>query len=73
MTMYVPNAETLRAQWVTSSYSGGGNDCVQAAALDGGRLAVRDSKDPAGPALLFTPHAWQTFVASARGGEFSAG
>jgi hypothetical protein len=70
MTIHAPNAETLRAQWVTSSYSGGGNDCVQAAAVAGGLHAVRDSKNPAGPALLMERAAWQSFVQDVRSGRF---
>jgi hypothetical protein len=31
-----------------------------------GVVAVRDSKDPAGPALTFTPAAWRTFTACLR-------
>ncbi|WP_420713876.1 DUF397 domain-containing protein [Streptomyces sp. NRRL WC-3742] len=33
---------------------------------------VRDSKDPSGPALAFTPAAWQSFVSAVRSGEFGA-
>lgn len=72
MTTHIPNAESLLARWVTSSYSGGGNNCVQAAALDAGQLAVRDSKAPSGPALLVPAQAWSTFLAGVRGGEFGA-
>ncbi|NJC67285.1 DUF397 domain-containing protein [Planosporangium flavigriseum] len=35
-------------------------------------VAVRDSKDPAGPALTFSPTAWATFVAGIKHGEFDA-
>jgi hypothetical protein len=33
-------------------------------------IAVRDSKDPSGPMLLFTPLEWRAFVAGVRDGEF---
>jgi hypothetical protein len=36
-------------------------------------IAVRDSKDPAGPVLRFAPAAWQSFLRSARRGEFDLG
>lgn len=36
-------------------------------------IAVRDSKNPNGPALLFTPDEWHAFVAGARNGEFDLG
>ncbi|MER8072908.1 DUF397 domain-containing protein [Streptomyces sp. NPDC094034] len=37
----------------------------------GGGRAVRDSKNPSGPALLFTADEWQAFVRGAVDGEFS--
>jgi hypothetical protein len=59
------------AQWKKSSRSNGngGNNCVEVALLDSG-AAVRDSKDPAGPALLFTAAEWAAFVGGAKDGEF---
>jgi len=49
--------------WRKSSYSGGnGGNCIQVAGLPG-TIAVRDSKDPDGPALLFTPAEWAAFTA----------
>lgn len=60
------------AQWVKSSYSGGNEgQCVEfAPALAAtGVVPVRDSKDPVGPALLFTTDAWAAFTAAVRRGE----
>jgi len=58
------------ATWRKSSYSGGnGGNCVEVAVLAGGRRAVRDSKDPAGPALTFSPAAWRAFTARLRAGR----
>jgi hypothetical protein len=57
-----------RAQWRKSSYSGT-NGCVEVALADD-EIAVRDSKNPAGPVLLFTGHEWQAFVAGIEAGEF---
>jgi hypothetical protein len=49
--------------WRKSSYSGGnGGNCIQVAGLPG-TIAVRDSKDPDGPALLFTAAEWAAFTA----------
>jgi hypothetical protein len=49
--------------WMKSSRSGptGGN-CVEMAALPGGAVAVRDSRHPEGPALVFTATEWDAFV-----------
>lgn len=58
------------AQWFKSSRSGGGGDCVEVAWLGGGHVGVRDSKNPTGPALVFTPGEWDAFTAGVQGGEF---
>jgi hypothetical protein len=51
------------ARWRKSSRSSGnGGNCVEVADNLPGVVAVRDSKDPAGPALAFTPTAWRAFV-----------
>jgi hypothetical protein len=57
---------------VKSSRSAGNAQCVEAAALAGGGIAVRDSKDPDGPVLVFTAEEWSAFVAGVKGGEFDA-
>ncbi|MEU6024036.1 DUF397 domain-containing protein [Micromonospora sp. NPDC047134] len=52
------------ARWRKSTRSnGGGGACVEVADNLPGVVAVRDSKDPTGPVLAFTPKSWQTFVA----------
>ncbi|MFJ4330463.1 DUF397 domain-containing protein [Streptomyces sp. NPDC088935] len=60
------------ARWLRSSYSTGANNCVETARPAAGRwaglLAVRDSKNPAGPALLFSPESWTTFTAAVHRG-----
>ncbi|MEU8145889.1 DUF397 domain-containing protein [Nonomuraea sp. NPDC048901] len=58
-----------RAQWRTSSFSGSNGQCVQVAFVPD-HVAVRDSKDPQGPALIFTLDEWAAFLAGARDGEF---
>ncbi|MGH3697708.1 MAG: DUF397 domain-containing protein [Pseudomonas sp.] len=56
--------------WRTSSYSSGqGGNCVAVADLDSGR-AVRDSKNPTGPVLVFSAVAWSAFTTGIRAGEF---
>jgi hypothetical protein len=51
--------ELTDAAWRKSSRSGSGDQCVEMAALSSDLRAVRDSKDPAGPALVLTPSAWR--------------
>lgn len=59
------------AIWRKSSFSGGnGGGCVEVARNLPGVVAVRDSKDPAGPALTFQPGHWSAFMAGIKAGEF---
>lgn len=58
-----------RALWVKSSRSGGGQDCVEVARVPG-IIAVRDSKNPGGGALTFTPELWRAFSAGVKRGGF---
>jgi hypothetical protein len=51
------------ALWCKSSYSGSnGGNCVEVAVLPGGKRAVRDSKNPDGPGLLFSRADWLVFT-----------
>jgi hypothetical protein len=62
------------ATWRKSSYSGGnGGNCVEVAVLPDDRRAVRDSKDPDGPKLMFTPAAWRAFIEAVRDRELDLG
>jgi hypothetical protein len=58
-------------KWRKSSRSGptGGN-CVEIAALAGGDVAMRNSRDPDGPALIFTRDEWEAFSGGVAAGEF---
>ncbi|MGH3871078.1 MAG: DUF397 domain-containing protein [Pseudonocardiaceae bacterium] len=64
-------SDLSHATWCKSSRSNGGGDgaCVEVAELPG-RVAMRDSKDPAGPVLAFTGAEWRAFVGGVRTGEF---
>jgi Domain of unknown function (DUF397) len=56
-----------RAIWRKSSHSNpSSNNCVEVARNLPGIVAVRDSKNPGGPALTFTPDEWKTFTANIR-------
>ena len=73
--------DLARGVWRKSTLSHT-NGCVEVefsevAVLDGGvwgtriRVSVRDSKDPAGPVLVFTAHEWQAFSDGMQAGEFA--
>jgi Domain of unknown function (DUF397) len=57
--------------WRKASYStSSGGNCVEVAVVRSAAVAVRDSKDPNGPELAFTPVDWRAFVAGVKAGEF---
>jgi hypothetical protein len=64
-------SDIVGAAWTKSSYSGptGGN-CVEVALLPAGQVAMRNSRQPDGPALVFTSAEWCAFISGARDGEF---
>jgi hypothetical protein len=63
-----------RAVWQKSTYSGGnGGQCVAVARNLPGIVAVRDSKHPYGPGLIFTADGWRTFIDGVHRGEFDFG
>ncbi|MGW6908220.1 DUF397 domain-containing protein [Streptomyces sp. NPDC054940] len=50
-------------QWRKSSYSGDqGGECIEIAETPHATLAIRDSKNPAGPILTLGPAAFTTFI-----------
>ncbi|WP_326797134.1 DUF397 domain-containing protein [Streptomyces sp. NBC_01808] len=66
------SASELSVRWRKSSYSTNGGDCVEIGEGTTPVVPVRDSKDPHGPALIFTTEGWADFVSAVKGGEFSA-
>jgi len=60
-----------QTRWLRSSLSFANGDCVEVAKLADGSVGMRDSKDPAGPVLSFTPSEWAAFVVGVRTGEFN--
>lgn len=57
------------ATWRKSTFSGGNNDCVEMACVTGVRL-VRDSKNPEGPVLTWTPAALRALLDVTKRGRF---
>ncbi len=55
--------------WRKSTRSNGSGDCIEVAADLAGKVGLRDSKDPAGPALKFAPGAWDAFVSRVKDGS----
>ena len=65
------STELTGVRWRKSRRSNHETNCVEVAFLDGGRVALRDSKDgDTGPALVFTPGEWAAFVGGVQDGEF---
>lgn len=68
----VGDASTLPVTWWKSSFSDTGAQCVECGIVDAGTVAVRDSKNPNGPALLFPRASLSAFAAAAASGQFGS-
>jgi Domain of unknown function (DUF397) len=67
------NVDPEGATWRKSTYSNGsGGNCVEVADLPNGR-AVRDSKHPQGPILVFAADQWRAFVQGIKARNLHAG
>lgn len=58
------------ASWRKSRRSGAQGNCVEVAELPTGEIAMRNSRDPDGPALIYTRDELAAFIAGAKDGEF---
>lgn len=63
-------ASSLDACWIKTRHSNAEGNCVEVAALTGGDIAMRNSRDPDGPALVYTPAEITAFLAGVKDGEF---
>jgi hypothetical protein len=62
-------ADSLGAEGWIKPWSGpNGGDCLEAKKLPGGRVALRQSTDPAGPALILEAHEIRAFIIGAKAG-----
>ncbi|MCA2228598.1 DUF397 domain-containing protein [Nonomuraea aurantiaca] len=59
-----------KAEWRKATASGDNGQCVEVATNLPNVVAVRDSKNPTGPALIFTRDEWAAFLHGAAHGEF---
>ena len=66
----MPAGELGEVRWQKSRHSNPNGACVELAALPGGEIAVRNSRFPVGPVLLYTHAEITAFLAGAKDGEF---
>ena len=67
----VPAAELQGVTWRKSRRSNPSGNCVECAVLpDDAGIAVRNSRDPQGPALIYTPAEIEAFILGVRDGDF---
>jgi Domain of unknown function (DUF397) len=69
----MPAYDLSRAVWCKSAHSGQNGSCVEVAIISGPEgyrpvIAVRDSKDPGGPKLIFSRSKWNAFTARVKNG-----
>jgi Domain of unknown function (DUF397) len=66
----VPAADLPGARWRKSGRSSAQGNCVELARLPGDGVAVRNSRDPRGPALVFTDAELDAFLEGVKDGDF---
>ena len=60
----------MEIDWTKSSLSFANGNCAEVAELPDGSVGVRNSRDPDGPVLSFTPYEWRAFLGGVRLREF---
>lgn len=69
MKITLSDAERANLAWIKAQASTHNGQCVEIASA-AGNIAMRDSKDPDGPILVYTPGEFRAFLDGARNGEF---
>lgn len=68
----VPASSLTDVTWMKSHHSNPSGNCVEMALLPGGDVAVRNSRHPEGPALIYTEDEVRAFLAGVRDGDFDS-
>jgi len=66
----IPADQLVSARWRKSQASNPSGSCVQVAELADGAIAMRNSRYPSGPALIYTRAEIAAFLAGVKNGEF---
>jgi hypothetical protein len=65
------NGNCVEVRWRKAKKSFSNGNCVEVAPAGDGGVQVRDSKNPGGAILTFTPAEWDAFLDGAAKGEFN--